>query len=119
MSIVSLNPSDEKSVSYAITRFLSDFAVSRFIRKCGGTKLKGVPSFVLFFYVLSNAFRMGSFYMQSRIASFGMPFSKNTYYCFFMNPHINWLRFTTLLAERIFVSIFVRWHPMLVTAASS
>ena len=28
MSIVSLNPSDEKSVSYAITRFLSDFAVA-------------------------------------------------------------------------------------------
>ena len=101
MSIVSLNPSDEKSVSYAITRFLSDFAVAWLIRKCGGAKLKGVPSFVLFSYVLTNAFRMGSFYMQSRMASFATPFSKNTYYRFFVNPHMNWLRFTTLLAERI------------------
>ena len=101
MSIVSLNPSDEKSVSYAITRFLSDFAVAWLIRKCGGAKLKGIPSFVLFSYVLTNAFRMGSFYMQSRMASFATPFSKNTYYRFFVNPHMNWLRFTTLLAERI------------------
>lgn len=59
------------------------------------------PPFILFTYVLTNAFRMGSFYMQSRMGNLHEAFSKNTYYRFFMNPHMNWLRFTTLLAERI------------------
>ena len=55
----------------------------------------------LFTYILSNVFRMGSFYMQKRVGSFHEEFSKNTYYRFFQNVHANWLRFTTMLSERI------------------
>ena len=84
MSIVPSNPSDEKSVSLAITKFLSDFAIARLFRQCSGAKMKGIPPFILFTYVLTNAFRMGSFYMQSRMASSHETFSKNTYSNF---PH--------------------------------
>ncbi|MBQ7478248.1 MAG: transposase, partial [Selenomonadaceae bacterium] len=101
MSIVPLNSSDEKNISCSIQSFLLSFHVTQLLRKCGIAKIKGVPVMDLFTYILSNVFRMGSFYMQNRVGSFREEFSKNTYYRFFQNAHANWLRFTTLLSERI------------------
>ncbi|MDK8308650.1 MAG: hypothetical protein QP785_06060 [Lactobacillus delbrueckii] len=40
-------------------------------------------------------------YMQQKSGKCTSGFSKNTYYRFMQNPHINWLRFTILLAEKI------------------
>ncbi|GFP11774.1 hypothetical protein LHEJCM1062_00520 [Lactobacillus helveticus] len=39
--------------------------------------------------------------MQQKYGKCTAGFSKNTYYRFMQNPHINWLRLTILLAERI------------------
>ena len=101
MSIVPSNPSDEKNISCSIRFFLTTFHVAQLLRICSITKLKGVPTMELFTYILGNAFRNGSFYMQNRVGSFRENFAKNTYYRFFQNVHANWLRFTTLLSERI------------------
>ena len=101
MSIVPSNPSDEKNISGSIRFFLVTFRVAQLLRICSITKLKGIPTMKLFTYILSNAFRNGSFYMQNQVGSFREHFSKNTYYRFFQNVHANWLRFTTLLSERI------------------
>ncbi|MDF4030034.1 hypothetical protein P3S54_06660 [Lactobacillus delbrueckii] len=40
-------------------------------------------------------------YMQQKYGKCTTVFSKNTYYRFMKNPHIDWLRLTILLAERI------------------
>ena len=101
MSIVPLNLTDEKNVSGSIKNFISDFKIVALLRKCGGNKLKGIPFLVLFTYVLTNAFRKGSFYMQQHMGALQDSFSKNTYYRFMTNQKMNWLRFTTLLSERI------------------
>ncbi|MGU9945543.1 IS4 family transposase, partial [Lactobacillus delbrueckii subsp. bulgaricus] len=52
-------------------------------------------------YIFSNVFRDRSMYMQQKSGKCTSGFSKNTYYRFMQNPHINWLRFTILLAEKI------------------
>ena len=101
MSIVSFESRDEKNISHAIANFLTAYGILRLLRKCGGSKLKGVPVNELFTYTLTNAFRMGSFYMQNKLGQVREGFSKNTYYRFLMNPRTNWLRFTTMLSERI------------------
>ena len=101
MSIVSLESADEKNVSAFIENFLTAYGIFRLLSKCGGLKLKGIPVKELFTYTLTNAFRMGSFYMQNKLGKVRDVFSKNTYYRFLMNPRTNWLRFTTLLSERI------------------
>ncbi len=101
MSIVSLASTNEKKVFNGILQFLTAYGIIGLLRKCGGSKLKGIPSKDIFIYILSNAFRAGSFYMQQQLNRFQEGFSKNTYYRFLMNPRINWLRFTTLLSERI------------------
>ena len=107
MSILATNSSDEKKILSTIQSFITNFKVAWFLNRCGLTKVKGVPVMALFTYIIGNAFRSCSFYMQCRIGSFREGFSKNTYYRFLQNPHANWLRFTTLLAEFI-VSNFLR-----------
>ena len=101
MSIVSFESRDEKNISHAIVNFLTAYGILRLLRKCGGAKLKGVPVNELFTYTLTNAFRMGSFYMQNKLGQVREGFSKNTYYRFLMNPRTNCLRFTTMLSARI------------------
>ena len=101
MSIVSLESTDEKNVSCSIANFLAAYGIISLLSQCGGSKLKGVPVNELFAYTLTNAFRRGSFYMQQKLGNVRENFSKNTYYRFIMSPRTNWLRFTTLLSERI------------------
>ena len=101
MSIVSLESTDEKNVSRSIANFLAAYGIISLLSQCGGSKLKGIPVKELFAYTLTNAFRMGSFYMQQKLGNVRENFSKNTYYRFIMSPRTNWLRFTTLLSERI------------------
>lgn len=55
----------------------------------------------LFSYILCNVFCDRSMYIQKKTGSFKETFSKNAYYRFLSNACSNWLRFTTLLSERI------------------
>ena len=71
------------------------------LRRCGLRKSKGIPLWSILSYIFSNVFRDRSMYMQQKSGKCTAGFSKNTYYRFMQNPHINWLRLTILLAERI------------------
>lgn len=71
------------------------------LRRCGLRKSKGIPLWQILSYIFSNVFRDRSLYMQQKSGKFNAGFSKNTYYRFMQDPHINWLHFTILLAEKI------------------
>ena len=71
------------------------------MKKCNGTKEKGVPAISLLRYKLGNIFVGRSMYMQQRTGSFREDFSKNTFYRFLNSSKTNWLRFTSLLAADI------------------
>ena len=101
MSIVSCNSTNEKNVSHSIANFISAYGIIRLLAKCGCTKIKCVSAKELFTYILTNVFHAGSFYMQQKADNIQIAFSKNTYYRFLTNPHVNWLRFVTSLSEKI------------------
>lgn len=101
MSIVSCNSTNEKNVSHSIANFISAYGIIRLLAKCGCTKIKGVSAKELFTYILTNVFHAGSFYMQQKADNIQIAFSKNTYYRFLTNPHVNWLCFVTSLSENI------------------
>ena len=101
MSIVLCNSTNEKNVSHSIANFISAYGIIRLLAKCGCTKIKGVSAKELFTYILTNVFHAGSFYMQQKAGNIQIAFSKNTYYRFLANPHVNWLRFVTSLSEKI------------------
>lgn len=101
MSILTQNNADEKALLDCIQRFFSNHHVGMILKKCNGTKEKGVPSISLLRYKLGNIFVGRSMYMQQRTGSFKEDFSKNTFYRFLNSTKTNWLRFTSLLAADI------------------
>ena len=101
MSIVSQNNTNEVALVDCIQRFFSKHQVGKLLKKCNGTKEKGVPAITLLRYKLGNIFVGKSMYMQKKIGSFKEEFSKNTFYRFLNSTKTNWLRFTTLLAADI------------------
>jgi hypothetical protein len=99
MSILpSSNNQNEQQFSNSIVNFIKRFQVIPLLKRCGFRKEKGVALFSLLLYVLSNVFRDRSLYMQLKTNCFKEAFSKNSYYRFMQNAHVNWLRFTTLLS---------------------
>ena len=101
MSIISQNCPEESEVLDCIQRFFSRYRVGSLLKKCNGTKEKGVPAISLLRYKLGNIFVGRSMYMQLRTGTFKEGFSKNTFYRFLNSAKTNWLRFTSLLASEI------------------
>lgn len=101
MSIVSQNNANEVALLDCIQKFFSKHHVGKILKKCNGTKEKGVPAISLLKYKLGNIFIGRSMYMQQRTGSFKEEFSKNTFYRFLNSTKTNWLRFTSLLAADI------------------
>jgi len=92
---------DGQELFNAISSFFRSFGIGNLLRKCNAQKEKGVPVLDIFKYKLCNVFSDRSMYMQQKTGSFRETFSKNTFYRFLNNPKINWLRFTTLLSQKV------------------
>lgn len=101
MSIIAQNNEKEVAVLDCVQRFFSSHKVGNLLKKCNGTKEKGVSAVSLLKYKLSNVFVGRSMYMQQRTGSFKEDFSKNTFYRFLNSTKTNWLRFTSMLASGI------------------
>ncbi|MCH5401005.1 transposase, partial [Lactobacillus delbrueckii] len=92
---------NEPKIARSVEKFFKDYKVMELLRRCGLRKSKGIPLWSILSYIFSNVFPDRSMYMQQKSGKCTSGFSKNTYYRFMQNPHINWLRLTILLAERI------------------
>ncbi|MFS8962027.1 hypothetical protein NYF20_02260, partial [Lactobacillus delbrueckii] len=100
-SLPTFDTENEPQISRSVEKFFKDYKVMELLRRCGLRKSKGIPLWSILSYIFSNVFRDRSMYMQQKSGKCTAGFSKNTYYRFMQNPHINWLRFTILLAEKI------------------
>lgn len=101
MNIIPSKCFNEQNLSTSVNKFFKTFQLSSILTICNCKKLKGINVILLFSYILCNVFRDRSFYMQSHLQPETLGFSKNTYYRFLSNVKSNWLRFTTLLSEKI------------------
>ncbi len=101
MSIVPQNHTEEEALLDCIQKFFAKHHVGKLLKRCNGTKEKGISSVSLLRYKLGNIFVGRSMYMQQRTGSFKEGFSKNTFYRFLNSAKTNWLRFTSLLAADI------------------
>ena len=101
MSIITFDLDNAQEISNTVTRFFHQFKIGSLLKKCNCKKEKGIPYMELFIYTLCNVFRDRSMYMQFKAGNLKGQFSKNAYYRFFRNVHANWMRFVTLLSEKI------------------
>ena len=83
MSSIPQNYTEETTLIDCIQRFFSKHHVGKILKKCNGTKEKGVPAISILRYKLGNIFVGRSMYMQQRSGSFRDDFSKNTFYRFY------------------------------------
>ncbi len=101
MSIIAQNNTEEVALVDCIQRFFSKHRIGNLLKRCNGTKEKGVSAISLMRYKIGNVFTGRSMYMQQRTGSFKEDFSKNTYYRFLNSPKTNWLKFTSRLAADV------------------
>ncbi len=101
MSILPQNHADEVALLDCVQKFFNKHHIGKLLKKCNGTKEKGVSAVSLLKYKLGNIFTGRSMYLQQRTGSFKEDFSKNTFYRFLNSTKTNWLRFTSLLAADI------------------
>lgn len=101
MSIIPQEATEKEVLFGRIQKFFSKHKIGALLKKCNGTKEKGVSAVSILKYKLCNIFVGRSMYMQQRTGSFKENFSKNTFYRFLNSVKTNWLRFTSLLASDI------------------
>ena len=107
MTSVSQKKGNDYELETSISRFIKEYKIGALLRCCRAEKEKGIPVIDVFRYLLCLVFSDRSMYMQLQTNSFKEDFSKNTVYRFLNSTRTNWLRFTTLLSERV-VNHFMR-----------
>ncbi len=108
MSSISQNTEIEQQLDGTISNFIFTYNLRKLLLSCNAGKEKGVPFMKVFRYLLCIVFADRSMYMQLKTESFKETFSKNTVYRFLNNPKINWIKFTTLLSEKVINGFFRR-----------
>ena len=100
MNSIAFDVENEKRFSSRIQKFFRRYQVSSILKKCNAYKEQGFSVIMLVQYLFCLVFRNRSMFldMQSEKAP---EFKKDTVYRLKNSTHIDWKRFTTLLASRI------------------
>ena len=100
MNSIAFDVENEKRFSSRIQKFFRQYQISGILKKCNAYKEQGFSVIALVQYLFCLAFRNRSMFldMQSEKAP---EFRKDTVYRLKNSTHIDWKRFTTLLASRI------------------
>lgn len=114
MTSVSQKKGNDYELETSISRFIKEYKIGALLRCCRAEKEKGIPVLDVFRYLLCLVFSDRSMYMQLQTDSFKEDFSKNTVYRFLNSTRTNWLRFTTLLSERV-VNHFMRTLEVMIS----
>lgn len=101
MNSIPHSDENEQELNSSVLNFIKEYKISKLLRICHAEKEKGVPALDVFRYLFCLIFSDRSMYMQIQTGKFKASFSKNTVYRFLSSAKTNWLRFTTLLSERI------------------
>ncbi|MDO5139697.1 MAG: transposase, partial [Oscillospiraceae bacterium] len=101
------NTYDTKQLKDSIQTFFSRFKVASLLKSSNARKEKGISPIRILQYLFLLIFRNKSMYMDQALRRDEMDFAKDTVYRFMKNIHINWNRFTALLAAKISIEVMV------------
>lgn len=92
---------NDNQISASIDRFFKRFRVASILKSTNAYKTKGFSAVGIYQYLFLLIFSNRSMYMNLLTGKNIPEFAKDTAYRFMKMSHINWLRFTTLLASII------------------
>lgn len=101
MKSITQNNRQMKSINDKFLDFSQQYQLGNILRAANTRKRTGFPALQIFLLVISTVFQHGSLYMQMHLHPEFFSFGKDKVYRFMNSCHINWRRFTTLLASRI------------------
>lgn len=91
----------DNQISKSIRRFFTRFHLSSALKDANAYKKKGTSATLIFQYLFLLIFSNRSMYMNLLIGKDVPDFAKDTVYRFMKMIQINWIRFTTILSNRI------------------
>ena len=89
----------ESKIASTIDAFFHTFQIASILKCVGAYKMKGVPVLKLFRELFSLVFQHQKMFRY--ISSNSQEIGKDAFYRFINSCHINWMRFTTLLAAKV------------------
>ena len=95
-------------ISTATDAFFRIFKLCSVLKKVNAYKSRGVPAVSIFQRLFNLIFNNRSLFMELKTGVFSPEVHKDTFYRFINSRSINWIRFTSLLAERIINSMVTK-----------
>lgn len=92
---------DDKKILISAEGFFKQFHVVAMLRRANAYKSRGIASADVFKYLFLLVFSNRSMYMDMLLGNDAVTFAKDTAYRLMNSIHINWLKFTTILASCI------------------
>lgn len=95
-------------ISTATDAFFRRFKLCSVLKKVNAYKSRGVPAVSVFQRLFNLVFNNRSLFMELKTGVSSPEVHKDTFYRFINSCSINWMRFTSLLAERIINSMVTK-----------
>ncbi len=92
----------------ATDAFFHRFKLCSVLKKANAYKSRGIPAVSVFQKLFNLAFNSRSLFMELRTGTNSYKTGKDTFYRFINSCSINWMKFTSLLAERIINSMVTK-----------
>ena len=100
MNSVTYDYENSNAISKRIEKFFKRFQIGKILKTCNAYKEQGIPVLTVVLYLFQLVFRNRSMYLDMQVSS-NAGFCKDTVYRLRNSIHINWIRFTTLLAKTV------------------
>ena len=100
MNSVTYEHENSNTIIRRIEHFFKRFRVGKILKDCNAYKEQGIPVLTVILYLFQLIFRNRSMYLDMQVSN-KAEFSKDTVYRLKNSIHINWLRFTTMLARTV------------------
>ena len=100
MNSVTYEHENSNTIIRRIEHFFKRFRVGKILKDCNAYKEQGIPVLTVILYLFQLIFRNRSMYLDMQVSN-NAEFSKDTVYRLKNSIHINWLRFTTMLARTV------------------
>lgn len=101
MKRISQSPVFDYELTTAADAFFRRFKLCSVLKRANVYKTKGIPAVTVFQGPFNLVFSNRSLFMELKTGTNSSKSGKDTFYRFINSCSVNWMRFTSLLAERI------------------
>ncbi len=108
MKRISQSPVFDYELTTTTDAFFRRFKLGSVLKRANAYKSRGIPAVTVFQELFNLVFNNRSLFMELKTGTNPSKAGKDTFYRFINSCSVNWMRFTSLLAERIINSMITK-----------